>query len=95
MSDAKEPVTLEFLGARVAALTDGLHDMELRFTAMEARFSAMEGRLGALQGHLAALTTMVEIRIGALEQRFAAQEERQSRTLAILTRLAARIEGAP
>jgi len=53
-----EPITLEFLGARVAALTDQVHDMEARFTAMEARFSEMEGRLGAL-------ATVIEIRFDA------------------------------
>jgi uncharacterized coiled-coil protein SlyX len=51
MSDDK--ISLEFLAARVAALTDRINDLELdlrdlkiRFTTLEQRFSALEQRFG-------------------------------------------------
>jgi hypothetical protein len=78
-------ITLEFLASRVAALTDQMRDLELRFTALEAR-------VGSIERRIAALSTMAEIRFDALDRRFAAQEERTSQMLAILTRIAARIE---
>jgi uncharacterized coiled-coil protein SlyX len=43
-------ITLEFLGNRVAALTDDMRDLKLRMTALEARFGAIEARLGGLEG---------------------------------------------
>jgi len=78
-------ITLEFLASRVAALTDQVRDLGLRFAALEAR-------VGSIEDRTAALSTTVEIRFDALDRRFAAQEERTSRMLAILTRIAARIE---
>lgn len=72
-----ETVTLEFLAARVAALTDEVHDMKLRFGMLEARLAALETRFSAL-----------EARFSAFENRFAGQEERMTRMLAILVRLA-------
>jgi hypothetical protein len=68
------------LATRVAALTDRMHDLELRFSALEARFGAF----------LAA----IDARFGSFERRFAVQEERTSRMLSILVRLAER-QGLP
>ena len=72
------PITLDFLGARVAALTDEMRDVRQRLSLIEHRFGALEARLGALEG-----------RFTSLEGRFAAQEQRQSQMLAIIIRLAA------
>ena len=54
---AAPPVTLDFLGARVAQLTDEMRDVrqllaiiENRFDALEARFAGLEGRFAALEG---------------------------------------------
>lgn len=80
---SEDKISLEFLAARVSALTDRMHDLELRFSALEARFGALEGRLDA-----------IDIRLSALERRFAVQEERTSRMLALLVRLAER-QGLP
>jgi hypothetical protein len=40
---SEEKLSLELLGSRVAAMTDRMYDLELRFTALEARFSSFEG----------------------------------------------------
>ena len=77
---SEEKVSLEFLATRVAALTDRMQDLELRFSALEARFS----------GFLAA----IDARFDGFERRFGVQEERTSRMLAILVRLAER-QGLP
>ena len=74
-----EAVTLEFLAARVAALTDDMHDIKLRMSALENRFASLEARFGAL-----------EARVGGIERRLDLIEERSSRMLAILVRLAER-----
>lgn len=77
-----EPVTLEFLGTRVLTLTAEVRDLQQRFTALEHRFTAMELRL-----------TGIEARLGALEGRFSAQEERMTSMLALLVRIAERVDG--
>ena len=69
-------------GARVLTLTAEVRDLQHRFTAMESRFTAMEVRLGAM-----------EVRLGAMEQRFAVQEERMSAMLALIVRIAERLDG--
>lgn len=51
---------------------------------LQQRFTAIELRLGALEG-----------RFAAMEGRFAVQEERMTGLLALLARLAERIEGPP
>jgi hypothetical protein len=48
-----DTVTLEFLAARVAALTDELHDLKLRFGMIEARLGALEARFSALENRFA------------------------------------------
>ena len=53
-------------------------------TALEHRFTALEDRFSAM-----------EHRIGAMEERFAVEEERMSAMLAVIVRLAERIEGTP
>lgn len=87
MSD--QPVTLEFLGRQMLALTSDVRDMQQRVTVLEARFGAMETRLTAL-------ALSIESRFDAVEKRLAAQEERQSRMLDLMVRIASRIgvEGA-
>jgi hypothetical protein len=64
-------------------LTAEVRDLQIRFGAFEQRFAAMEARL-----------TAIESRLGALEQRFGAQEERMTRMLALLLRVAERMDGA-
>jgi uncharacterized coiled-coil protein SlyX len=77
MSD--EWVTLELLGGRTLAMGAELRDLQLRFGALESRFAALE--------------TTVNSRFGALESRFAAQEERMNRLIALVVRIAERLEG--
>ena len=84
---SEDKISLEFLAARVAALTDRMHDLELRFAALETRFGVLEARLGAF-------VTAIETRFDGLERRYAMQEERMSRMLAILVRMAER-QGLP
>ena len=78
MSD--EPVTLELLGSRTLAMGAELRDLQLRFGALESRFAALEATVNS--------------RFGALESRFAAQEERMSRLIALVVRVAERLDGA-
>jgi uncharacterized coiled-coil protein SlyX len=78
MSD--ERITLELLGSRTLAMGAELRDLQLRFGALESRFSALE--------------TTVNSRFGALESRFAAQEERMNRLIALVVRIAERLDGA-
>jgi hypothetical protein len=76
MSD--ERVTLELLGARTLAMSAELRDLQSRFGAFEGRFAALE--------------TTVNSRLGALESRFAAQEERMNRLIALVVRIAERLD---
>jgi hypothetical protein len=52
-----EAVTLEFLAARVAALTDDMQDMKLRMSALENRFTGLEARLRCGSAGLSAAST--------------------------------------
>jgi predicted nucleic acid-binding Zn-ribbon protein len=81
MSDEK--ISLDLLGARVLTLTTEVRDLQHRFTAMESRLTAMESRF-----------TAMEVRLSAMEQRFAVQEERMSAMLALVVRIAERLDGA-
>ncbi|HEV7996584.1 MAG TPA: hypothetical protein VGP52_10030 [Stellaceae bacterium] len=80
MSDEK--ISLELLGSRMLTMTAELRDLQLRVGALEQRFSAMESRFGAL-----------ESRFSVQESRFGAQEERMAAMLALLVRVAERMEG--
>jgi hypothetical protein len=71
------------LAARVATVTDRMHDLELRMRSLEVEMRELKTRFGGL-----------EVRFGAFEQRFSIQEERMSRMLAILVRVAER-QGLP
>jgi hypothetical protein len=51
---------------------------------LQQRFTGIEARLGAL-----------EARFAAMENRFAVQEERLTRVLALVVRIAERVDGAP
>jgi hypothetical protein len=77
-----EKISLELLGSRMLTMTAELRDLQLRVGALEQRFSAMESRFGAL-----------ESRFSVQESRFGAQEERMAAMLALLVRVAERIEG--
>jgi len=81
---SEEKISLELLGARVARLTDQVHDLKLEVADLKIRFTSLEGRFSAL-----------ETRFANFEQRFSIQEDRMSRMLAILVRLAERQEPAP
>jgi uncharacterized coiled-coil protein SlyX len=83
MSDEK--INLELLGALVLTLTAEVRDLQHRFTAMESRFTALESRVTALE---VAVTT----RLDALERRFSVQEERMSAMLAVIIRIAERLD---
>jgi hypothetical protein len=77
-----EKVSLDLLGSRMLTMTAELRDLQLRVGALEQRFGAMESRFGAL-----------ESRFSVQESRFGAQEERLAAMLALLVRVAERIEG--
>ncbi|HEX8811159.1 MAG TPA: hypothetical protein VF742_04125, partial [Terracidiphilus sp.] len=47
---AAPPVTLDFLGARVAQLTDEMRDVRQRFGIIEHRLDALEARFAGLEG---------------------------------------------
>jgi hypothetical protein len=79
---SEEKINLEWLGNRVMMLTAEVRDLQLRFSALEGRFAAMESRFGAM-----------ETRLGAIERRFHAQEERMSAMLALIVRIAKRLDG--
>jgi hypothetical protein len=85
---SEEKISLELLGGRVLTLTAEVRDLQHRFTAMESRFSALEGRITALE---VAVTT----RLDAMERRFTVQEERMSSMLALIVRIAERLDRAP
>jgi predicted nuclease with TOPRIM domain len=76
-------ISLELLSARVASLTDQVHDLKLEVADLKIRFTSLEARFSAL-----------ETRFANFEQRFSIQEDRMSRMLAILVRLAER-QGVP
>ena len=84
---SEEKISLELLGSRVLTLTAEVRDLQHRFTAMESRFSALESRVTALE---VAMTT----RLDAMERRFTVQEERMSAMLALIVRIAERLDGA-
>jgi uncharacterized coiled-coil protein SlyX len=89
MSD--ERVTLELLGSRTLVMGAELRDLQLRFGALESRFAALETTVNSRFG---ALETTVNSRFGALESRFAAQEERMNRLIALVVRVAERLDGS-
>jgi len=76
-----ELLDLALLGARVLTLTAEIRDLQLRFSALEGRFAAMESRFSAM-----------EIRLGAIERRLDVQEERMSAMLAVIVRIAERLD---
>jgi hypothetical protein len=76
-----ELLDLALLGARVLTLTAEVRDLQLRFSALEGRFAAMESRFSAM-----------EIRLGAIERRLDVQEERMSAMLAVIVRIAERLD---
>jgi len=78
----EERISLELLGARVVALTADVRDLQVRFGALEQRFGALEQRF-----------SVVETRLGAIEHRLGALEERMTRMLALLVRVAERVDG--
>jgi hypothetical protein len=51
---------------------------------LQQRFTAMESRF-----------TAIEVRLGAMEQRFSVQEERMSAMLAVIVRVAERLDRTP
>ena len=70
--------------ARVLTLTAEVRDLQLRFSALEGRFAAMESRFSAM-----------ESRLGAIERRSDVQEERLSAMLAVIVRIAERLDRTP
>jgi chromosome segregation ATPase len=86
-----EKISLEWLGSRVLTLTAELRDLQLRFRALEQRFGGLEHRFTAMESRLSG----IEGRLGSLESRFDAQEDRMTAMLALLVRVAERIESRP
>jgi hypothetical protein len=51
---ATPPIPLDFLGGRVAQLTDEMRDVRQRLGIIEHRLDALEARFAALEGRFAA-----------------------------------------
>jgi predicted nucleic acid-binding Zn-ribbon protein len=88
---SEETISLELLGARVLTLTAEVRDLRHRLDGLERRMTALEHRFTALEYRFSAM----EHRISAMEERFAVQEERMSAMLAVIVRVAERLDGAP
>ena len=86
---SEEKINLEWLGNRVMTMSAELHDMQLRFRALEARFSSLESRFTAMEAQLGG----IESHLGTIDTRIYALDERQSRMLALLVRIAERLDG--
>ena len=83
MSD--ERINLDLLGSRVLTLTADVRDLQHRFTAMESR----ESRRSALESRF----TAVEARPSGIEGRLGVLEDRMSAMLALIVRIAERLDG--
>jgi len=81
MSD--ERINLDLFGSRVLTLTAEVRDLQHRFTAMESRFSALESRF-----------TAMEARLSGIEGRLGVLEDRMSSMLALIVRIAERLDGS-
>ena len=92
MSDDK--ISLEFLAARVGAVTDQMHDLDLRFASLETHLGTIDSRISTLTTVMDARFAAVDARFAGLERRFAILEDRQNRILSILVRMAER-QGLP
>ena len=89
----EEKVSLELLGTRFLGLTAGVRDLQHRFTAVESRFSALENRVSALEIAMTAGLDGMSTRLDTIERRFAIPKERLSAMLAVIVRVAGRLEG--
>ena len=85
MSDNRLPenVDLRWVGTRLMTMTAEIRDLHQRFGSLEQRFSAIEYRLSAL-----------EHRFSAMEARFGGMEERMTAMLAVIVRIAERVDGS-
>jgi hypothetical protein len=63
-------------------LTAEVRDLQVRFTAVEHRFAALESRF-----------TAMEARLSGIEGRLGGLDERMSAMLAVIVRIAERLEG--
>jgi predicted nucleic acid-binding Zn-ribbon protein len=88
---SEEKISLELLGARVLTLTAEVRDLRHRLDGLERRMTALEHRFTALEDRFGAM----EHRISAIQERFAVQEERMSAMLAVIVRVAERLDGTP
>ena len=78
MSD--QPVTLEFVGRQLLAMSADVRDVKQRVTNLEARFTVIENRF-----------TGLESRMDGIEKRMAGLEDRQTGMMDLLVRLAMRM----
>jgi len=85
----RRKIGLELLGARVLTLTAEVRDLQYRFTAMEHRFAALESRFTAMESRLSG----IESRLSGIEGRLGVTEERMSAMLALIVRIAERLDG--
>jgi hypothetical protein len=79
---SEEEISLELLGTRVLTLTAQMRGMQIPFTALEHRFTALENRF-----------TAMESRLSGIEGRLGSLEERMSAMLAVIVRVAERLDG--
>ena len=86
---SEEKISLELLGTRVLTLSAEVRDLRLCFEALERRFSMLEGRFTAMEARLGT----IETRLSGIENRAGGVEERMSALLAVVVRIAERLDG--
>jgi prophage DNA circulation protein len=86
---SEEKANLELLGTGVLTSSAEVRDLRLRFDALERRFSMLEGRFTAMEARLGT----IETRLSGIENRVGGVEERMSALLAVVVRIAERLDG--
>jgi hypothetical protein len=87
MGDDK--ISLELLGTRVITLTAEMRDLRLCLGGLERRFGILESRFTAVEARIGG----IETRPSAIESRVAGVEERMGSLLAVMVRIAERLDG--
>jgi DNA anti-recombination protein RmuC len=85
VSDNRLPddVNLRWVGTCLMTMTAEIRDVQQRLGSLEQRFTAIEYRLSAL-----------EHRFSAMEARFGGMEDRMTSMLAVIVRIAERLDGS-
>lgn len=91
MSDSRLPenVDLRWVGTRLMTMTAEIRDVQNRMSVLERRFTVLENRFTALETRIGAM----ESRLSGIEDRLDGVEQRLTALLAVLVRVAERIDG--